>query len=167
MVRVERIRARRVSAAGPAGPGRWKCSAGFRCPPSGEAPGRRVPGPRPVEARGSASAWGRERVLGLQLAHLAGGAREPGASLGRAGWGEGLHVPKSRPRSSGESLVNQTNRSCGDSVEVEERPRGGGKGVCEFGAKPGLREVLAAPAPVPASPSSAFRAHCARGVEEG
>lgn len=49
-----------------------------------------------------------------------------------------------------------------------ERLHGMGKGDTEFGAKPGLCEVLAAPAPVPASKvCPVLRAHCHRAWRKG
>lgn len=55
---------------------------------------------------------------------------------GAKGYSPEISVPLS-----GERLVNQTNRSCGGTVE--ERLRAEGKGATEFGAKLGLGEVLA------------------------
>lgn len=135
---------------------------GFPVPTLG-TPKCRVLGPRPVEARGWGSAWGRERFLGLQLAHLDNPAMGPGVEGqgGAKGYSPEISVPLS-----GERLVNQTNRSCGGTVE--ERLHAVGKGDTEFGAKPGLREVQAAPAPVPASKDCpGLWAHCTRDAEEG
>lgn len=80
--------------------------------------------------------------------------------MGRRVTCSNISAPLSEPR-----LVNQTNRSCGGTVE--ERLHGLGKGDAEFGAKSGLREVLAVPAPVLASKvCPVLRAHCTSAVEE-
>lgn len=162
--RAERLRALRLRAARPSGPPALEVLRGLPVPTLG-TPECRVLGPRPIEARGWGSAWGRERLLGLQLAHLDNPARDRRASSGGQGGAEGYSPEISVPLS-GERVVNQTNRSCRGTVE--ERLRAVGKGDSEFCAKPGLLETLAAPAPVPASKvCPGLWAPGTRDVEEG
>lgn len=137
----------------PPGPGRWKCSVGFRCPPWGLPSvacwvrGRLRPG------AGGRQPGGRERLLGLQLAHLDNPARDPRASGGRAGWGEAL-----QPRNLGPAQRGKI----GEPDEPVVSGNGGGKAAC-WGEKVILNAVQSgesvksqqAPAPVPASKVSA------------
>lgn len=148
---------------GPPGPGRWKCSVGFRCPPwvlpsvACRVRGRLRPGVGGQPGAASAS-----RACSSRTWTTLPGIGGPGVE-GQGG-AEGSSPEISAPLS-GESVVNQTNRSCGGTVE--ERLRAVGKGDSEFGAKPGLRETLAAPAPVPASKACpGLWAPCTGDVEE-
>lgn len=136
---------------------------GFRCPPwvlpsvACWVRGRLRPGVGGQPGAASAS-WACSSRTWTTLPGIGG----PGVE-GQGG-AEGYSPEISAPLS-GERVVNQTNRSCGGTVE--ERLRAVGKGDSEFGAKPGLRETLAAPAPVPASKvCPGLWAPCTGNVEE-
>lgn len=102
------------------GAGRWKCSVGFRCPLWGlPSVACWVRGPWRSGAGGQPG--GRERLLGLRLAHLKNPTGDPRASSGRAGWGEGL-----QPRNLGPAQRGKI----GEPDEPVVWGNGGGKAAC-------------------------------------